>query len=78
MLQTETSLTEWGAALQGRSVGGIWSFQERKWHINDLEPLALKLALQTFFKSQNFSSIHIKMDILMTKSKTRNLNIVGI
>ena len=78
VLQTETSLTEWGAVLQGRSVGGIWSFQERKWHINDLEPLALKLALQTFFKSQNFSSIHIKMDILMTKSKTRSLNIVGI
>ena len=40
---------------------GTWSFQERKWHINELELLAVKLALQTFLKSQNFTSIHILM-----------------
>ena len=60
--QTDASLTGWGAALQGKSIGGTWSFQERKWHINELELLAVKLALQTFLKSQNFTSIHIQMD----------------
>ena len=62
VLQTDASLTGWGAALQGKSIGGTWSFQERKWHINELELLAVKLALQTFLKSQNFTSIHIQMD----------------
>ena len=60
MLQTDDSLTGWGAALQGKSIGGIWSFQERKCHINEFELLAVKLALQTFFKRQNFTSIHIQ------------------
>ena len=62
VLQTDVSLTDWGAALQGKSIGGTWSFQERKWYINELELLAVKLALQTFLKSQNFTSIHIQMD----------------
>ena len=53
MLQTDASLTRCGAALQGKSIGGTWPFQEKKWHINELELLAVKLALQTFFKSQN-------------------------
>ena len=62
VLQTDASLTGWSAALQGKSIGGRWSFQERKWHINELELLAVKLTLQTFLKSQNFTSIHIEMD----------------
>ena len=49
VLQTDASLTGWGAALQGKSIKGTWLFQERKWHINEL--LAVKLALQTFLKS---------------------------
>ena len=33
-----------------------------KWYINDVELLAVKLALQTFVKSHKFTSIHIQMD----------------
>ena len=55
-------LSGWGATLQVKSIGGTWSFQERKWHINELELLAVKLALQTPLKSQNFTSVHIQMD----------------
>ena len=62
VFQKDASLTVWGAALQGRSIRGTWSFQERKQHINKLELLAVKLAHQTFLKSKNFTSIHIKMD----------------
>ena len=42
-----------GCSSPGKIIGGTWSFQERKWHINELELLAVKLALQTF---QNFTS----------------------
>ena len=62
VLQTDASLTGWVAALQGKSIGGTWSIEERKWHINELELLAVKLALQTLLKSQNFTSVHIQMD----------------
>ena len=55
VLQTDAPVTGWGAALQGKSVGGTW-------YINELELLAAKLALQTFLKRQNFTSIHMQMD----------------
>ena len=62
VLQTDAPVTGWGTALQGKSIGRTWSFQERKLHTNELKLLAVKLALQTFLKSQNFTSIHIQMD----------------
>ena len=52
VLQRDASLTDWSAALQGKSIGETWSFQEKKGHINELELLAVKLALPTFLKSQ--------------------------
>ena len=42
-----------GCSSPGKIIGGTWSFQESKWHINELELLAVKLALQAF---QNFTS----------------------
>ena len=66
VLQMDASLFGWGAALQGKSIRGAWSLLERKWHINKLELLAVKLALQTFLKSKNFTSIHIQMDNIVT------------
>ena len=62
VLEMDALLSGWGATLQVKSIGGTWSFQERKWHINELELVAVEPALQTFFKNQNFISIHIQMD----------------
>ena len=38
----------------------------KKRHISELELLVLKLALQTFLRSQNFTSIHIQMDNIVS------------
>ena len=46
---------------EGMKIGGIWTQQERM-HINELELLALKLALETFCKAQEIESLHIQMD----------------
>ena len=62
---TDAILTSWCAALQGKSIGGTWAFQERKWRINELELLEVKLNLQTFLKSQNVTSIYIQMNNIM-------------
>ena len=58
VLQMDASLIGLGAALQRKSIGGTWSFQERKWHINELELLAVELVLRTFLKSQNYFNSH--------------------
>ena len=73
MLQTDASLTGWGAALQGKSIGGAWSFQERKWHINELKLPAVKLVLQRFRNSQNFTSIHIQIDNIVALTYLKKL-----
>ena len=55
-----------GCSSSGESIGGTWPFQERKWHMNELELPAVKLALQILLKSQKFTSIHIQMDNIVT------------
>ena len=41
--------------------GGTWTQQERRMYINELELLALELALETFLKAQQIKSLHIQM-----------------
>ena len=43
-----------------------WRDMERRMHINELELLGLKLALDTFLKAQEIKSLHIQMDNIMT------------
>ena len=62
LLQTDASLTSWGAVWGGMKTGGPWTQQERWMHINELELLAFKLALETFLKAQEIKSLHIQMD----------------
>ena len=53
----------WGWAVQKEvKTGGTWTQQEGRMHINELELVALKLALETFFKAQEIESLHIQMD----------------
>ncbi len=50
MLMTDTSLTGWGAVLEGCSSRGLWKDHHLSWHIKCLEMLAV------FFYSQEFPS----------------------
>ena len=44
------------------SIGGQWSLQESKLHINVLEVLAIKLAFLTFSKMLDLKSIHFQVE----------------
>ena len=47
-LCTDSSLEGWGASLSGRDVKDVWRGSHRSLHINHLEMLAVKLALQHY------------------------------
>ena len=58
-LESDASLTGWGAVHEGLFAGGRWTLSESKHHINYLELLAAFLALQSFVS--NKSSIHVRI-----------------
>ncbi|PIK45011.1 hypothetical protein BSL78_18146 [Apostichopus japonicus] len=47
-LDTDASLTGWGAHWKNLTAWGTWSTAEKSWHINSLEMLAVKRALESF------------------------------
>ena len=47
-LYSDASSSGWGAHLLDQNVSGVWSAQEKLWHINLLEMKALFLGLQAF------------------------------
>ena len=61
-IESDASTQGWGASSQGISTGGPWSLQEKKWHINCRELLAVTLALKTFVKSRRGMSVLLKID----------------
>ena len=75
----------WGAASQGISTGGTWMQAESQLHINTLELTAAELAIKTFTKGKEVSSIHIQMDNTVVLSyltkmggmKSQELNIIS-
>ena len=74
----------WRATCNGISTGGMWSAQEMKYHINILELLAVKLAIQTFTKYRDVKAIHLQVDnivaltYLMKMGGTQNLKMVEL
>lgn len=48
VVHTDASLRGWGATWQGRMVQGVWAQWQQRLHINVLELMAVKLALQRF------------------------------
>lgn len=50
LVTTDSSLSGWGATADGIQTKGYWTFEESALHINILELLAVKLALQIFLK----------------------------
>ena len=73
-----------GGTCDGISTGGMWSAQEMKYHINILELLAVKLAIQKFTKCRDVKAIHLQVDnivalpYLMKMGGTQNLKMVEL
>ena len=62
VIQSDASLTGWGAVWDGVSTGGSWSPQEQTLHINYLELLAMELAMKTFLKDHHGVSVLLQLD----------------
>ena len=62
LIGTDASTKGWEAACNVISTGEMWSAQEMKNHINVLELLAMKLAIQTFSKTFKHKTIHLQVD----------------
>ena len=62
VIESYASNQGWGSSCQGTSMGGLWSPQEKEWHINCLELLAATLALKTFAKEKRSVSVLLKID----------------
>ncbi len=61
-IETDASLTGWGAVHQECPVRGVWSEEQRSWHINSLEPLAVYLSLGQFSPQLMGYHVLIRMD----------------
>ena len=78
LIQADASTKGWKATWSGISTGKMWSAQEMKYHINILELLAVKLAIQTFIKYRDVKAINLQIDnivaltYLMKMGGTRN------
>ena len=62
VIQSDASLTGWGAVCKGVSTGGSWTPQEQSLHINCLELLAADLALKSFLKAQQGVTVLLQLD----------------
>ena len=61
IIQTDTSLTEWGVVCNRVQTSGQWSKEERTLHINVLV-LPIKFALFSFTKEKRVKAIHFQID----------------
>ena len=62
VIESDASLTSWGAACQEARTGGPWSPEETQFHINCLEILAAFLATRTFMKDRRDTSVLLLID----------------
>ncbi len=61
-IDSDASLSGWGATCGNQRTGGPWSSEERHMHINCLELLAATLAVQTFTKNLEKVSVLMRID----------------
>ncbi len=61
-IMTDASLRGWEAVHQGCPVRGVWSGEQRSWHINNLELLAVFLALRQFLTQLTGCHVLIRTD----------------
>ena len=62
VIQSDASLSRWGAVCKGVGTGGSWTPQEQLLHINCLELLAADLALKSFLKDQQGVTVLLQLD----------------
>ena len=62
VIESDASLTGWGAALQETRTGGPWSWEEKRQHINCLEIMAAHLAIMSFLKYQRNVTVLMLID----------------
>ena len=62
IIQTDASQKGWGAYCQKISIGGQWTLQESRLHINLLQIKAINLTLLTFHKMFSLKSAHFQVD----------------
>ncbi|KAL0162339.1 hypothetical protein M9458_041735, partial [Cirrhinus mrigala] len=61
-LATDTSLTGWGAVMNGHPAHGLWSGRHLTWHINCLEMLAVFRALKHFLPDRIGRHVLVRAD----------------
>ena len=61
-IESDSSLTGWGAVCKGRTTGGLWMIHERVHHINYLELKAAFLALKSYVRDATKISILLRLD----------------
>ena len=74
-VNSDASLTGWGASCNGQSTKGRWSLSESNKHINFLELLSAFLALQSFVSQSN---IHVRLKLDNTTAVSYVNNMGGI
>ena len=62
VVESDASLMEWGAACDGESIGGRWTYQETQQHINFLEMKAAFFAIQSFCTELHHKHIRLMID----------------
>ena len=73
VIESDASLTGWGAMSNGVNTEGPWNAQESCWHINCLEIQTASLAVQTFMKRQSRVSVLLLLDNMTTASYINHL-----
>ena len=73
IMDSDASLTGWGAACGDQRTGGPWSTEEKQLHINCLELLAATLAIKTFAKSGSGLSVLLRIDNTTAVAYINNL-----
>ena len=73
VIQSDASLSGWGAVCRGTRTGGAWSAQEQTMHINCLELLAATLAMKTFMKNVSGTSVLLQLDNATAVAYINNL-----
>ena len=61
-IQSDASTKGWGAHMNGKRTGGLWSPEERELHINALELKAAFFALKCFLKDMTNVSVLLQLD----------------
>ena len=62
IIETDASNLGWGASCKGVQTGGLWSSQERLYHINCLELIAGGFAIKSFCKNKTSIQVKLLMD----------------